>query len=60
MKLMATGMLVVVITLFNIAHFKHGAGIWPWVEAFAEAAMVGAPADSKPREKALNVGAHYS
>lgn len=45
MKLLATGLLVAVMALFIIAHSQHGAGGWPWVAAFAEAAMVGALAD---------------
>lgn len=45
MKLLATGLLLAVMVLFIVARFQHGAGGWPWVAAFAEAAMVGALAD---------------
>jgi uncharacterized membrane-anchored protein YjiN (DUF445 family) len=45
MKRLATGLLVIVTLLFIIARSQHGAGLWGWVGAFAEAAMIGALAD---------------
>lgn len=41
MKLLATGLLVAVVAMLIIARMQG----WPWVAAFAEAAMIGALAD---------------
>ena len=45
MKFAATGMLLAVTVLFLIALTQRPQGIWPWISAFSEAAMVGALAD---------------
>ncbi|MBC7405285.1 MAG: DUF445 domain-containing protein [Cytophaga sp.] len=45
MKRFATGMLILVAGLFIFARAQQSIGIWAWVAAFAEAAMIGALAD---------------
>lgn len=45
MKRIATALLVAVTILFFVARLQHAAGIWSWIAAFAEAAMIGALAD---------------
>ncbi|NMG74686.1 DUF445 domain-containing protein [Aromatoleum diolicum] len=45
MKRLAGALLLAVTALFIIARLQHGAGIWSWIAAFAEAAMIGALAD---------------
>jgi uncharacterized membrane-anchored protein YjiN (DUF445 family) len=45
MKRIATVLLIFVTALFVIARLQHDSGIWAWVAAFAEAAMIGALAD---------------
>jgi len=45
MKRLAVALLVAVTALFVVARLQHGAGIWGWIAAFAEAAMIGALAD---------------
>jgi len=45
MKRLAGALLVAVAALFVVARLQHDAGIWGWVAAFAEAAMIGALAD---------------
>ncbi|HTJ95015.1 MAG TPA: DUF445 domain-containing protein [Pararobbsia sp.] len=45
MKLFATGLLVVSAALFAVAKHHHDEGVWAWVTAFSEAAMIGALAD---------------
>mgnify|MGYP000371473327 CR=1 FL=1 len=46
MRRLATGLLVVMAILFVLARSMEGTGaFWPWLKAFAEAAMVGAMAD---------------
>lgn len=45
MKRVALALLATVTLLFVLARLQHGAGIWGWVAAFAEAAMIGALAD---------------
>ncbi|WP_251199528.1 DUF445 domain-containing protein [Aromatoleum aromaticum] len=45
MKRLAAALLVAVTALFVVARLQQGAGIWAWVAAFAEAAMIGALAD---------------
>ncbi len=44
-KAIATGLMVGAALLFVVARLQKGEGIWEWVAAFAEAAMVGALAD---------------
>jgi len=44
-KAIAGGMMVVAALLFVVARSQKGGGIWDWVAAFSEAAMVGALAD---------------
>ena len=44
-KAIASGLMVVAALLFVIARSQKGGGIWEWVAAFSEAAMVGALAD---------------
>ena len=44
-KLIATGLLAGSALLFVVARLNRGQGVWGWVAAFAEAAMVGALAD---------------
>ncbi|MDK9716847.1 MAG: DUF445 domain-containing protein [Trichlorobacter sp.] len=44
-KRIATGLMIGAAVLFVIARLQKGHGIWEWVAAFAEAAMVGALAD---------------
>ena len=44
-KAIATGLMVAAAILFVIARSQKGVGVWEWVSAFAEAAMVGALAD---------------
>ncbi|NVN93095.1 MAG: DUF445 domain-containing protein [Desulfuromonadales bacterium] len=44
-KAIAGGLLVGAALLFVIARFHKGNGLWEWVAAFSEAAMVGALAD---------------
>ena len=44
-KTIATGMMIGAAILFVIARTQKGTGVWEWVAAFAEAAMVGALAD---------------
>jgi uncharacterized membrane-anchored protein YjiN (DUF445 family) len=45
MKLFSTGLLMAVTLLFVVARLQPGGGIWSWLAAFAEAAMIGALAD---------------
>ncbi|MDO9192700.1 MAG: DUF445 family protein, partial [Undibacterium sp.] len=45
MKRFATVLLVFVTGLFIFARMQKGLGMWGWVAAFAEAAMIGALAD---------------
>lgn len=45
MKAAATGLLVAVTALFILAHSQQSQGLWAWLAAFAEAAMIGALAD---------------
>ena len=45
MKLFATTLLASVTLLFVLARSQQGMGLWSWVAAFAEAAMIGALAD---------------
>jgi uncharacterized membrane-anchored protein YjiN (DUF445 family) len=45
MKRLATGMLVVVALLWLLSASQGQTGLWGWVGAFAEAAMIGALAD---------------
>ena len=44
-KTIATGLMVGAAILFVIARTQKGIGAWEWIEAFSEAAMVGALAD---------------
>ncbi len=44
-KRIATGLMIGAALLFVVARLQKGDGIWGWVAAFAEAAMVGALAD---------------
>lgn len=44
-KRIATSLMIGVALLFVVARLQGGSGIWGWVAAFAEAAMVGALAD---------------
>ncbi|QOX80010.1 DUF445 domain-containing protein [Trichlorobacter lovleyi] len=44
-KRIATGLMIGAALLFVIARLQKGHGVWEWVAAFAEAAMVGALAD---------------
>lgn len=44
-KRIATGLMIGAAMLFVIARLQKGHGVWEWVAAFAEAAMVGALAD---------------
>lgn len=44
-KTIATGLMIGAAILFVIARTQKGNGIWEWVAAFSEAAMVGALAD---------------
>src|ERR1035437_1148662 len=44
-KAIAGGMMIVAAVLFVIARSQKGSGIWEWVAAFSEAAMIGALAD---------------
>lgn len=44
-KKIATGLMLGAALLFVVARLQKGHGIWEWVAAFAEAAMVGALAD---------------
>ncbi|MDZ4185891.1 MAG: DUF445 domain-containing protein [Desulfuromonadales bacterium] len=44
-KAIATGLMVGAALLFIIARSRHELGVWEWVGAFAEAAMIGAFAD---------------
>ncbi len=44
-KRIATGLMIGAAVLFVVARLQQGSGIWGWVAAFAEAAMVGALAD---------------
>ncbi|MDD2499711.1 MAG: DUF445 domain-containing protein [Geobacter sp.] len=44
-KRIATGLMIGAAVLFVVARLQKGHGIWGWVAAFAEAAMVGALAD---------------
>ena len=45
MKRLATVLLIFVTSLFIFARMHHAIGVWAWVSAFAEAAMIGALAD---------------
>ena len=46
MRRLATALLMVMVVLYVLARsFEGDASFWPWVKAFAEAAMVGALAD---------------
>lgn len=45
MKRLATVLLTFVTSLFIFARMHHATGVWAWVSAFAEAAMIGALAD---------------
>ncbi len=44
-KRIATGLLIGAAILFLVARMQKGNGVWEWIAAFAEAAMVGALAD---------------
>ncbi len=44
-KRVATGLMIGAAILFVVARTRHDHGIWEWLAAFAEAAMVGALAD---------------
>lgn len=44
-KTIATGLMIGAAILFVVARSQKGQGVWEWVAAFAEAAMVGALAD---------------
>ena len=44
-KRIATGLMIGAAILFVVARSRKGHGVWEWVAAFAEAAMVGALAD---------------
>jgi len=44
-KRIATGLMIGAALLFVVARLQQGHGVWGWVAAFAEAAMVGALAD---------------
>lgn len=44
-KTIATGLMIGAAALFVVARLQKGNGVWEWVAAFAEAAMVGALAD---------------
>ena len=44
-KTIATGLMVGAALLFFVARSRHELGVWEWVGAFAEAAMIGAFAD---------------
>lgn len=44
-KTIATGLMMGAALLFVVARLQKGHGVWEWVAAFAEAAMVGALAD---------------
>jgi uncharacterized membrane-anchored protein YjiN (DUF445 family) len=45
MKRLATGMLIAATALWILAASQHNAGVWGWLGAFGEAAMIGALAD---------------
>jgi len=45
MKFIATALLVAMAMLWAVARFQQEAGVWGWVAAFAEAAVIGALAD---------------
>lgn len=45
MKMYATALLVAMAVLFLVSRLNGRAGMWEWVSAFAEAAMIGALAD---------------
>lgn len=45
MKFLATALLVAMGLLWAVARFQREAGVWGWVAAFAEAAVIGALAD---------------
>lgn len=45
MKMVATALLVAMAVLFLVSRLNGRAGMWEWVSAFAEAAMIGALAD---------------
>ena len=45
MKIYATALLVAMAVLFLVSRLNGRVGIWEWVSAFAEAAMIGALAD---------------
>lgn len=45
MKLYATALLVAMAVLFLVSRLNGRIGIWEWISAFAEAAMIGALAD---------------
>lgn len=45
MKRLATALLILVTGLFIFARMQRDLGLWSWVAAFAEAAMIGALAD---------------
>lgn len=44
-KMVATGLMLGAALLFVVARSRNGDGVWEWIAAFAEAAMVGALAD---------------
>ncbi len=44
-KRIATGLMMGAAVLFLVARSRHDGGVWEWLAAFAEAAMVGALAD---------------
>ena len=44
-KTIATGLMIGAAILFVVARTQKGIGVWEWVAAFSEAAMVGALAD---------------
>jgi len=45
MKMLATSLLVAMGLLWAVARFQHETGVWAWIAAFAEAAVIGALAD---------------
>ncbi|MDR0933650.1 MAG: DUF445 domain-containing protein [Burkholderiaceae bacterium] len=45
MKLIATGLMLLMVLILIYSRLQQGRGIWHWVTAFSEAALVGALAD---------------